>query len=70
MRVATSIEYNVCVNTNPLKVQALTLQRTGNVNASNRQTLTELVYNNSGVNSEIFNGNQSNNQAILIGKLY
>lgn len=50
-----------------MKVQALTLQRTGNVNASNRQTLTELVYNNSGVNSEIFNGNQSNNQAILTG---
>lgn len=62
-----NLPVGVCVNTNPLKVQALTLQRTGNVNASNRQTLTELVYNNSGVNSEIFNGNQSNNQAILTG---
>ena len=57
----------VAINTNPLEVTAHTLQRTGNVNASNRQTLTELVYNNAGVNSEIFNGNQSNNQAIITG---
>ena len=57
----------VAITTNPLQVTAHTLQRTGNVSASNRQTLTELVYNNSGVNSEIFNGNQSNNQAVLTG---
>ncbi len=57
----------VAINTNPLEVTAHTLQRTGNVAASNRQTLTELVYNNAGVNSEIFNGNSSNNQAILSG---
>ena len=66
-RVANSIEHNVAITTNPLQVTAHTLQRTGNVNASNRQTLIELVYKNSGVNSEIFNGNQSNNQAVLTG---
>ena len=57
----------VAINTNCLELTAHTLQRTGNVAAMNRQTLTENVYNNAGVNSEIFNGNNSNNQAILSG---
>lgn len=62
-----NLPVGVCINTNPLDVTVQTLQRTGNVSASNRQTLTELVYNNTGVNSELFNGNQSNNQAVLTG---
>lgn len=63
----SNLPYGVCINTNPLDVTVHTLQRTGSVNATNRQTLTELVYNNAGVNSEIFNGNNSNNQAIITG---
>ena len=62
-----NLPVGVAINTNPLELTAHTLQRTGNVSATNRQTLTELVYNNAGVNSEIFNGNNSNNQAILSG---
>lgn len=57
----------VAINTNPLELTTHTLQRVGNVNATNRQTLMEHVYNNAGVNSEIFNGNNSNNQAIISG---
>lgn len=67
LQAKANLPAGVCINTNPLNVTALTLQRTGNVSASNRATLTELVYNNAGVNSEIFNGNQSNNQAIITG---
>ncbi|MEG2740545.1 hypothetical protein [Clostridium sp.] len=66
-KAKANLPIGVCVNTNPLELTTHTLQRTGNVNATNRQTLTELVYNNSGVNSEIFNGNNSTNQAILSG---
>ena len=62
-----NLPIGVAINTNPLEVTTHTLQRTGNVASSNRQTLTELVYNNAGVNSEIFNGNSSNNQSILSG---
>ena len=64
-----NLPMGVAINTNPLEVTAHTLQRTGNQQASNRQTLTELVYNNLGVNSELFNGNNANNQAILSGIL-
>ena len=46
-------------------MEALTLQRTGNVAATNREQLMKLVYSNIGVNSNLFNGDQSSNQAIL-----
>ena len=62
-----NLPQGVAINTNCLELSTHTLQRTSNVQASNRQTLTELVYNNAGVNSELFNGNNSNNQAILSG---
>lgn len=62
-----NLPHGVAINTNPLKVTTHTLQRSGNVQASSRQALTELVYNNAGVNSEIFNGNKGNNQAIISG---
>ena len=62
-----NLPQGVAINTNCLELTTHTLQRVGNVAATNRQTLTELVYNNAGVNSEIFNGNNSNNQAIISG---
>lgn len=59
----------VAINTNPLEVTTHTLQRSGSVTTSSRQSITELVYNNAGVNSELFNGNSSNNQAIISGTI-
>lgn len=56
---------NVAITTNPLKVQAVTLQRTSNSSSSNRETLMSLIYSNMGINSELFNGEHSSNQAIL-----
>ena len=69
LQAKANLPAGVAINTNPLEVTTHTLQRSGSVTTSSRQTLTELVYNNAGVNSELFNGNSSNNQAIISGIL-
>ena len=65
----SNLPAGVAINTNPLEVTTHTLQRNGSATTSSRQSVTELVYNNAGVNSELFNGNSSNNQAIISGTI-
>ena len=57
----------IAITTNPLDLQALTLSRTGAEAINQRNDALESLYNDAGINSELFNGNKSTTEAIATG---
>ena len=57
----------IAITTNPLDLQSLTLSRTGAESVNQRNDALESILDDAGVNSEIFNGSKSTNEAIAMG---
>ena len=55
----------MAVTTNPLQVEALTLQRQASSTLTATQKAYESVYTSAGINSELFNGSRSSNESVL-----
>lgn len=57
----------IAITTNPLDLQALTLHRNGSQSISHRANAIKSIFDISGVNDEIFNGNNGSEMAIASG---
>jgi hypothetical protein len=57
----------IAITTNPLDLQSITLSRTGAEAINQRNDALESLLDDAGVNSEIFNGSKSTNEAIAMG---
>ena len=57
----------IAITTSPLDLQSITLSRTGAEAINQRNDALESLLDDAGVNSEIFNGSKSTNEAIAMG---
>lgn len=57
----------IAITTNPLDVEAVTLMRSGSQYVNHRTDALESLYDDAGINSDLFNGNTKNNEAIASG---
>ena len=57
----------IAITTNPLDLEAITLSRTGSEAINQRSEALESLYDDAGINSELFNGNKNTTEAIATG---
>lgn len=57
----------IAITTNPLDLQSLTLSRTGAEAINQRNDALESLYDDAGINSEMFNGSKNTTEAIATG---
>lgn len=57
----------IAITTNPLDLQSITLSRNGAEAINQRSEALESLFDDAGVNSELFNGSKSSNEAIATG---
>lgn len=57
----------IAITTNPLDLQSITLSRTGAEAINQRSDALESLYDDAGINSELFNGNKNTTEAIATG---
>lgn len=57
----------IAITTNPLDVNSITLMRSGGQFVNHRSEALSNLYDDAGVNSDLFNGNSKNNEAIASG---
>ena len=62
-----NLPQGIAITTNPLELQAVTLHRAGNQTTNHRNNAMNGVYDNSGVNSDLFNGNSTSEMGIASG---
>lgn len=57
----------IAITTNPLDVNAVTLMRTGSQFVNHRNDALNSLYDDAGINADLFNGNSKSNEAIASG---